>query len=78
LKISDDVVHSFIIKTGKVLLYSVTKHRGEHVANSSAEIIDVQDDEGKIVSMRIRTEVLEFEVLRNKNYSYDAYKSFLH
>ncbi|WP_424356694.1 hypothetical protein [Methanocella sp. MCL-LM] len=76
LKISDEVVHSFILGSGKVLSYSVTKYRGEPIANSTAELIDVQEKDGKISGLRIRTEVLDFEVLLNRNYGFDAYKSY--
>jgi len=76
LKIFDETLfHAFTIKADKVLSYNILKDRGEIVAVSSAEITDIQEIDDKMVSMRILTAVIEFEIVRNRNYSYDAYKA---
>lgn len=74
LKLYDDVVvHIFIIK-GKDVSYSITTNRGELVAYSNAEVVDLQEKEDHVLSMTVRTSGYDFEIRLGPNYTYQAYK----
>ena len=73
LKIYDNaIMHHFRINNEVVLSYSVNDRRGEPIAKSSAEV--VADDS----SLIIRTQVIDFEVVQDRNFRYLAYKKIRH
>lgn len=78
LKIYDDTIcHNFTINYTTVIDYSLLKSHGEPLAKSNAELVDIKDIDDHPKSIRIKTSVLEFEIVQDKNYRYQAYKRLL-
>lgn len=70
----DQIVHNFTIIDNKVQ-YIVMRLHGEPVARSSAEVVDIKEDEYRITSLTIKTELYDFEVVKGDSHRYYAYRS---
>ena len=76
IKVFEDVVvHCFDVMPGHIA-YIVSKRPYEPVCQGDADLLDRQDDEyGHVRSLRIRTQLYDFEIIRSESWRYLAYRS---